>query len=466
MATTRVKRWQQKEFAKLNPYLQREAVSHERDFTFRGAGLEIQTNVDPEVLLSGPAGTGKSLAILNRIHQDALRYPGSRQLILRQTKASLAETILVTYEEHVLPPNSPIAEGPQRRNRQLYRYPNRSLIVVGGLDNPTKIFSGEYDRIYIAEAIEAKEDSLEKATTRLRWGKMPFAQLVCDTNPDHPRHWLKLRSDAGRINMLESRHEDNPALFDLVSQDWTQKGREYIEKLDRLTGSRYLRLRLGKWAASEGVIYDEFDAAIHIIDPFEVPDTWTRYWVIDFGYVNPFCWGHVAESPDGDLHLIQQIYMSKRLVEDHAADILRATSKHPRPVEVIADHDAEDRATFERKTGLMTTPAKKSVSDGIQAVKERLRPQGNGKPRIFVHRGCLLERDPELVDKALPTCVEEEFDAYVWDERAGQKKGDTPLKENDHGMDMLRYIVATKDLVGRLTSDEEMFAKFWGGGDE
>ena len=38
----------------------------------------------------------------------------------------------------------------------------------------------------------------------------------------------------------------------------------------------------------------------------------------------------------------------------------------------IADHDKEDRMTLERY-GIPTVPAKKDISAGIQAVKNRLR---------------------------------------------------------------------------------------------
>jgi len=49
---------------------------------------------------------------------------------------------------------------------------------------------------------------------------------------------------------------------------------------------------------------------------------------------------------------------------------------------------------------------------------------------------------PILGEKKLPQSTEEEFDAYIWDESNNRKKGEEPVKENDHGMDALRYMVA------------------------
>src|SRR5690606_20066097 len=68
----------------------------------------------------------------------------------------------------------------------------------------------------------------------------------------------------------------------------------------------------------------------------------------------------------------------------------------PRPTAVVCDHDAEGRAVLERELGVETTPAHKSVLDGIQAVQARLRVAEDGKPRLFFVRGALVERDPEL----------------------------------------------------------------------
>src|SRR5690348_14956184 len=104
-----------------------------RRYKARGAALKLWTDRRPEVLVSGPAGTGKSRACLEKIHACCLRWPGCRWLIVRKTRESLTESALVTFEEKVLPESSPIKAGPQRRLRQAYRYANGSEVVVGGL---------------------------------------------------------------------------------------------------------------------------------------------------------------------------------------------------------------------------------------------------------------------------------------------------------------------------------------------
>lgn len=419
----------------------------------RGASRELFTRRDSELLISGPAGTGKSRSALEKLHLCASKYPGMSALMARKTLVSLTSTTLVTYTKRVLHPLDGVTFfGGSSQEPPHYRYPNGSRIVVGGMDKPSKIMSSDYDLIYIPEATELVEDDWESCTTRLRNWVMPFQQLMGDCNPGPPHHWLKKRADAAVITMLESRHEDNPELFDAAGS-LTERGRDYIGKLDRLTGVRLLRLRKGIWAAAEGMVYaDVWDPALHLIDRRELPDEWPRYWVVDFGYTNPFCWQQWAEDPDGRLYREREIYMTQRLVEDHCKDILKVTAKDPKPRAVICDHDAEDRATFERHAGVSTTAAHKAVSPGIQATASRMKVAGDGRPRLFFLRDSLVEIDRAHADAGHPTCTEEEVEGYVWDTSAGRKKGEEPLKKDDHGMDGTRYMVADRDLAQKRSA--------------
>lgn len=411
---------------------------------------------DDEVLLSGPAGTGKSRGVLEKLHLQAERYPGCRILVCRKTRASLTHTGLVTFETQVVPLGHPILDGSGRANRGSYVYPNGSEIVTGGLDRITKIMSGEYDTIYVQEAIEATEDDFEQLTTRLRNNVVPYQQIIGDTNPDKPLHWLKRRCDRGQTRMLECRHEDNPTVFDPRTGLMTPHGERYIARLDGLTGARKDRLRYGKWVQAEGVVYEEYDRAVNLVDRFEIPASWDRYLVIDFGFNNPFVAQWWARSPDDQLVRYREMYETGLLVEDAAREVKRLHGDDPRFRRVVCDHDAEDRATFERHTGWRTTAAKKDVSPGIQAVKARLKRRANGRPGTVAMRDSLVRRDPALEEKKKPTCTDEEYDGYVWavpkNPAAGnaQKKGEEPVKENDHGMDAERYLVAEVDLKPRI----------------
>lgn len=424
----------------------------------KGACKTFFESRDPEVLLAGPAGTGKSRACLEKLHILALINPGMRGLIVRKTATSLTSTALVTWKTHVIAEAIRTGDveyyGGSSQEPAQYRYSNGSVIIIGGMDRSTRIMSSEYDVIYVQEATELTEDDWEALTTRLRNHRISFQQLMADCNPERPTHWLKVRSDKKKTVMLESRHEDNPVLFN-DDHSLTTTGTEYISKLDNLTGMRYLRLRLGKWAAAEGLIYEDYDPVVHLIDRFDIPDDWTRYWAIDFGYTNPFVCQWWAEDRDGRLYLYREIYRTRRTVDQHAKQILQQVVNdkgawiEPRPNKIICDHDAEGRVVLQQHVGLSTVAARKTVTDGIQAVQQRLRKADDGKPRIFILRDSVVDVDPELRDAKKPTCTSEEMVGYVWDTSAGKLVKEQPLKQDDHGMDAMRYTVAQLDLGPR-----------------
>ncbi|MGH3381353.1 MAG: phage terminase large subunit [Actinoallomurus sp.] len=442
----------------------------------RGAARELFGLRTSEVAIAGPAGTGKSLACLYRLHFAALKHPAIRCLVVRKTAVSLSSTTLVTFESKVAA--EALAHGTVRwfggsqREAAAYRYSNGSRIVVGGMDKSDKVMSSDYDLIFADEATELTVEDWEKLSTRLRNGRLPWQQQLAACNPAQRTHWLKQRAESGPLAMLHSRHRDNPMLVN-TDGSFTPRGEDYLAKLDALTGVRRLRLRDGIWASAEGVIYEGYDEAVHLIDPFPIPDSWRRWWSVDFGFTHVFvlqCW---AEDPDGRLYLYREIYHSRRLVEDHARDILLAVTEpvpdveqlpdedvlkaieqgrrrwtEPEPEAIICDHDAEDRATLERHIGMSTEPAIKTVSDGIQAVQVRMRPAGDGKVRLFIMRDCVLKRDPVQDEAKKPCSTAEEIPGYVWAVKPGTGGNlkEAPVKEDDDGCDALRYIVAERDL--------------------
>lgn len=425
----------------------------------RGSCRQIRACRDPEILVSGPAGTGKSRACLEKLHTMALANAGMRGLICRKTATSLSSTALVTWRRFVIHESLLNGDvkfyGGSAQEPPQYQYKNGSVIAIGGLDKIDKIMSSEYDIVYVQEATELTENDWEAITTRLRNWRVSFQQLLADCNPSYPTHWLKQRCDDGKTTMFESRHEDNPILFNRDGEI-TERGRDYISKLDRLSGVRYARLRLGKWVAAEGVIYEEFNEELHVIseinapgeakDHAGVPIEWPRYWSIDFGFVNPFvlqCW---ARDPEGRLYMYREIYRTHTTVDVHCKTILNIVRPEgkwiePRPFTIICDHDAEGRAVLERELEMSTEPAHKSVLEGIDATQVRFKVAEDGRPRIFLLRNAVVHRDQELLESGKPTSTLEELPGYVWSD----KKKEQPVKEDDHGCDALRYVVANQD---------------------
>jgi hypothetical protein len=309
-----------------------------------------------------------------------------------------------------------------------------------------------------------------------RGGVAPYAQTFGDCNPGPPNHWIIEREKAGALKLLHSQHEDNPSLYDDDGR-LTEQGVRSMAVLDSLTGLRYKRLRLGLWVAAEGTVYEGWDRSVHLIDyvpghpewtKYNLPRSWRRFRSIDFGYTNPFVCQWWAMDEDGRLYLYRELYGTQRLVEDWADEINRLsvwTYKNdegedvtePEKIEfTVADHDAEDRATLHRR-GIWTVAAEKDVSPGIQAVQERIKIAGDGRPRLYIFRSALVREDTSLREKRKPICTADEKDTYVWQESKEKRaEKEEPLKVDDHGCDAERYIVYLLDGVGATVTEDKV----------
>jgi hypothetical protein len=106
----------------------------EHTYAPRGAAKALLYCRAAEVVLEGPAGTGKSRAALEKIHLMTLRNSGMRALIVRKTATSLTSSGLVTYRTQVA--NEALLGGlvewysGSAQEPAAYRYRNGSVIVV------------------------------------------------------------------------------------------------------------------------------------------------------------------------------------------------------------------------------------------------------------------------------------------------------------------------------------------------
>lgn len=409
-------------------------------FQAYGAAAELWRYKGHEAILSGPYETGKTFSALQKLNALLCKYPFTRALMLRQTYASLVNSAVITYEQKVLayPPDDPksVVQKLGRNHPEAYFYPNGSALILGGLDNPAKFLSAEFDYIYVNQAEELSLNDWEIIVGRAtgRAGNAPYPQIIADCNPGPPSHWILSRES---LRLFESRHEDNPVLYNHETNEWTAQGKQTLEILDGLTGLRYKRGRLGLWVAAEGQVY-EYDPSTHLVDWFEIPKSWPRFRVIDFGYTNPFVCQWWAIDDDGRMYMYRELYHTHRTVRVHAEQITEL-SKGEVYLDTVCDHDAEGRATLEEHE-IYSVAAKKSILVGIESVEERLKNADDGQPRIFFLRNALVEPDISLMNAHKPYKTVDEFGSYVYpSSRKGRALQETPVKLNDHGMDCVRY---------------------------
>lgn len=393
------------------------ANAKQAGISFRGGAQALWNTKAPEVILAGPADTGKTFGGLHKLDTLMWKYPASQAAIVRKTQKSLYGSVCVTYQQKVA--NMAVVNpygGDKQPDR--YIYPNGSVIWLGGMDNPDKVLSSERDFIYVNQAEELAEGDWETLKTRCngRAGNAPYAQLFGDCNPGGSKHWIRERARRGSLVLLESTHQDNPTIYH-ADGTLTDGGKARLASLETLTGVRRKRLLEGIWATAEGAVYDTFDARVHVR---ERRDEFTRWALaMDEGYTNPAVILLIAIDGDDRLHIAREFYERGKLQKDVVS--VAETWCREKSADVIAvDAAAAGLIADLLDLGLPAVPRKGRVLDGITSVQALLKVQDDGKPRLTV--------DPSCVN------VINEFESYVW-----KPEKDEPVKENDHAMDALRY---------------------------
>lgn len=349
-----------------------------------------------ELLVCGPAGTGKTYSILRALHCLAADYRDLRILVCRQTRASLTNSVLVTFEKEILAADGmeSVAFGASRRTRSSYPYPSGSEIVLGGLDRPDRVLSTAWDVIYINEATETEEASWDTLLSRLRRPGRPgwLGHLIADTNPSAPGHWLKKRCDDGRTALWDTTHKANPRMW--ANGAWTAEGLQYREGLARLRGTRRLRLFDGLWAVGEGAWFDAFGAE-HVSELAAYEPTLPVHLAVDSGVYTGAVAFQVRPASDG--HPVVTCfydYLSEGVSAYEAAGAILAGlagrtgtrlvvktdpaggSRNPVGPTVMAEY---------ARAGLKCDPWPVGpVSDGLSLVEALLGPP----VRLWLHPGC------------------------------------------------------------------------------
>lgn len=383
----------------------------------RGGCRDFYTSTDPDVIAVGPAGTGKTLSAMWKAHHTNLQVPRTRGLITRRVLEDLKTGALATYTNHVQPHlDGVVTFGGNRFYPGEFRYPNGSVIHVVGLDKPGKVMSSEYDWIFVNEATEIDERTWQTLKSRLRNGVLAYQMIFGDCNPAGPRHWLNVRCNAGLTRRIQTTHRDNPAYWDASINDWTPMGKSYVETtLAGLTGVQRKRLYEGIWAAAEGIVYPEF--VPEMIREEDVSD-WTTYLAADIGSRNPTCIGTGHVAGDGRVHISREVYRRNMTATEIVAAI-EAEADRCNPDAIFIDPSAKGYIDDVQRDGYPAVAAENDILEGIQRVKSVL------TSGFSIDPGCV-----NIID---------EFGLYAYPDNP-KIETDKPVKEHDHGMDMLKYL--------------------------
>ena len=245
-------------------------------------------------------------------------------------------------------------------------------------------------------------------------------------NPESPNHWFYLewikepRENTRHIHFLL---EDNPILTE-----------QMIERTKSMyTGVFYDRYILGKWCLAEGLVYPMFGKDC-IVEPITEPCE--RYMIsMDYGIQNPtamILWGKQGDT----WYALKEFYHSGRetgsqKTDQQYYDELEKLAGDLNVESLIVDPSATSFIALVRQNHRFKV--RKAINDVVDGIQKTAACLSNGKIKIC----ACCERSIQ------------EFGLYSWDDKAVE---DTPIKENDHAMDAIRYFVNTMG-IWRQKSD-------------
>lgn len=400
----------------------------EMPYSFYGGVHRAIMCKDPEVMLSGPAETGKTIGLLWKLDAIARKYKNASLVIARKTLASTYSTVLVTFQEKILQDGTGVKPYGGARPQWFDYEETGSRIWITGMDKSSKALSAGHDVVYVNQAEEFVQPDWEILTTRTtgRAGHIPFPQTIGDCNPGPPMHWIRSRARSGALTFFESTHRDNPTLFDPRTGEITPQGERTLSSLDKLTGSRHARLFRGLWAAPEGAIYD-FDESLHKVKSFAIPQMWPKMVGIDpSGAYVVALW--LAFDPLNHVLNVYREYYAPfgASTSEHATEILKLSQGETIFVWIGGGPSERGWRNEWTAAGIpLLAPPISDVWQGIGRVADLL----DGRA-LVVHETC--------------TNLLSEVGSYVRKQSSATGKLTDRIVNKDefHALDALRYIVA------------------------
>ena len=372
---------------------------------------------ETEVLFGGAAGGGKSYGQLVDTLLYALRYPGSKQLILRRSFAELDKSLIRSsmeiFPRDIYSFNSSSHVG---------RFKNGSIVDFGYCAYESDVYqyqSAEYDQIRFDELTHFTEGQYLYLISRLRGANHFPKQVKSSTNPGGIGHnWVKARfidpappgevfSGGGGLTriFIPSLLSDNSFL--------EKNDPSYRQRLMNLPRRDRLALLEGDWNIFDGQYFAEFSVAEHVCEPFKIPEHWRRFRTIDYGLDRLAClW--IALSPEGKSYVYREFCESNLPISKAAEEILDRTAEDEKIYATLAPPDLWFRTQESGKSknilfseaGLGLTKTSNDRESGWLAIKEMLISEREEGARLKIFRNCteIIKCLPMLkIDKLRPT---------------------------------------------------------------
>lgn len=389
----------------------------------------------------GGVGSGKTTALVWEVILLSMEYPKNYGLVGRYTYPELRDTTM--YEFFNICPDILIQDYVKTEHKVVFK--NGSTIIFRHLEEPDKLKSLNLGFFAIDEMTETPENVFLMLQSRLRKKEVGRRIGFGSTNPEgHDWVWHK----------FSVAHKDDPDYLFIRAASYENKHlpSDYVEDLRKSFPEHWIKRYIeGDPSAFAGQIITGWNEAIHVLEPFEIPDDWPRFVGLDHGTNNPTAVLWCAIHPEGFKVFYKEHFQSQELVEYHAkkifelngsdnienwiADpaIFNLTQQNPkRGLHSIADIYAEYEIHW--------TPGDNDVKSGINTLIHHFFIDPHlvnpftghiGSPRAFLTKDC-------------PNAIHE-IPQYRWKEvkirGKYRAKPEEPEKANDHTVDVIRYLL-------------------------
>ncbi len=247
---------------------------------------------------------------------------------------------------------------------------------------------------------------------------------------------------------LNTNHDDNVWHISIEWADNPYLDKGEIEAMTKSLSEEELESRrYGKFMLCGGLVYNEFDESVHVIEPFDVPKDWYDNISIDPGLNNPLSAHWYAKDYDGNVYVIAEHFDKGKDVAYHASRIKAISERlgwhyYNGKIRALIDSAAMQRTLasiksvvelFAENDILVNPKVNKDMYSGISRVKRYLK-DGEGKPHLFIFKNCIN--------------MIEEIKGYWWGNE------DLPIKKDDHCLDELRYYLMSINQNERLKEEK------------
>lgn len=436
-----------------------------------GPQTDFLSASEDQVFYGGARGGGKSYALI----ADPVRYFGIHDfsgLLLRRTLKELRD--LINHSKQLYPKVYPGAKYHQQD--KMWTFPSGARFEFGYCENEDdwlQYQGREYHWIGIDELPQFTDGSIiENLGGSLRASEDQKARGIPEVmrftgNPGNiGSGWVKEKfidpAPWGEAFTVKGDPVINPKTGEMIDESISRRfvpstvfdnphlanNTKYIASLASMGEVKRKQWLEGDWDTFDNSSFPEFSRATHVVAPFAIPNSWTKFRCMDWGYSSPGCCLWIAVDNDDNLIVYRELY-AKGMLADEWADQIRLEES----MEYIS-YGVLDSSVWSKRGDVGPTPVETMMKAGVrwrpadrssgsrvagkQEIHKRLmvHPDGTGgeRPGIIIFNNCvdLIRTFPKLpIDRNNPE--------------------DVDTKAEDHAYDALRYGCASRPKKAVMT---------------